>query len=227
MEPTSVEALATGAHDAARSDTAETWLHDHLGRPRWEADAAYAVARRQDQEPAWGRAADLLEVLIAGGRKDAYGPPRFWHRMELTLLPMLALVGVQVVVAVDQGVWYRVPMSLLYLGVPLSHMLAARRQDAVIPQVPERTGTLPARASRLVSGVVAEVKRTDDDAQIVATLVTSAAGGSATSDVDRRLAALALAQAQRQIAASLVRGRARCLRLLDQARRQMVDSVSG
>ena len=229
MEPTHVTALATAARDAASAGAGavEAWRGEQRERPRWELEAAYACARRLDQDRAWARAADLLEVAIAERRRDPYGPPRFWHRAELTFVPMLALVGVQVVVAIDQGVWYRVPMSLLYLGIPLSHMYAARREDAVIPQVPDSVGTLPARTSRLVRTVAAATRSGRGDDEIVAELVATAEGERADTAVDRRLAPLAVAQAQRQVALSPMPGRARRVRLLDRARSRLLESLSG
>ena len=114
--------------------------------------------------------------------------------------------------------WFFAVLGLLYVAVPVAMFVVLRRTTIQVPVTPEGVGTIISRANAVAA---AAAKPPADDVEAVERLRWLAAGGSADSGtLDRRLAAFALAQAQRQVSAGLGVGRRRALVLLDRARRE-------
>lgn len=217
-----IEALAQETHDAVATrtqlDLVLQPLHDAR---RWEVEAAYAFARRRDQEPTWRAAADVIEVALGERRRSAYGPPRWWQRVEAGLAAYVVIAALQVSAAVFAELWYRLPIAFLYLLLPVAHVQTLRRNSHDIPAVAGGPGTIPQRAAA-VRNAVAGLTGEEPDAAVVDRLCTVALGDRGQGEVDLRLAALSVALAQRLVAVDVGRGRRRALALLDAARRRLL-----
>ncbi len=221
------EALAQGTHDAVAARTQlDLALQPLQEARRWEVEAAYAFARRRDQDSTWRTAADLIEVALGERRRSAYGPPRWWQRVEAGLAAYVAIAAVQVSAVVFAGQWYRLPIALLYLLLPVLHIQTLRRNNNDIPAVAGAPGTIPQRAAA-VRNAVSKMSAAECDPVVVDRLCAVALGESGRGEVDRRLGALAVASAQRLVAVEMGRGRRRALELLDAARRRLlaVESI--
>jgi hypothetical protein len=222
-----VEAIADAARDAAASaapvDAATRSLSAH---PRWAVDAAYAYVRRREQEEQWRRGADLLEVAIARRKRHAYEGPRRWQRVEYFLAVQLSAAVGYVALALTSADWLNIPVALLWLATPASQVWAIRRAGVDLPAVDaEAAGTISSRASSVVwtARDLDEAAVSSDEAVLRLRDVAHGFG----DELDRELAALALAEAERRLAAAVARGRKRRLGLVGLARGAHLQTLSG
>ena len=221
-----VPELAASLRDVGGSQGDVERALDFLRREhRFTVDAAYAYARRRDIDPAWRRAADLLELSVAERRRRAFRAPPKWARMEVavgvTLVVGLANLGMQFWYYDLAALWH--PGTWMWLSYPMLWLYSVRRNADSLKVGPADPTAIEQRLGRVLEAgrVMADDGVAVDD---LAAALRRIAGGDGDA-LEARMAAVVLARTQRRLTASLERHRKTLMNAADQARRQQLQRL--
>jgi hypothetical protein len=222
-----VTGLAASLRDVGRSQGDVEHALDALRRERrFTVDATYAYARRRDIDPAWRRAADLLELSVAERRRRAFSAPPMWARVEVAIGGALIFGLANLVIQflhyglADPRTWMLTWMWLLY---PVAWSYSVRRNPDSLKLGPADPTAIEQRLGR----VLEEGRAMADDGVAVdhlASAMRRIAGGDGDA-LEARMAAVVLARTQRRLTASLERHRKTLMSAADQARRQQLQRL--
>jgi hypothetical protein len=218
--------LAAGLRDVGplQSDVEQALVTLRRKR-RFTVEVAYAYARRRDIEPAWRRAADLLELSLAERDHRAFRAPPKWARAEVMIRVMFAfvlvVVGAQLWLGDPEGSWYA--GTGVWLLLPLIWWYTVRRDPDRMRAVAADTGEIERRLGR----VLEEGRAMADDGATIGELAATLrriAGGDG-DPLEARMAAVVLSRVQHRLAPTRERHRETLLDASDRARRQQLQRL--